>query len=104
MLISGWEFWIIMLSSTFNIHSRLKQGDALSPLLFNLVLEYAIKEMQKSDGLQLNGTTQILTYADDIALLGDNKETLINNTKILLDKTKELGLQIKVEKTKYNGH
>ena len=59
--------------------------------------------MQKNDGLQLNSTTQILTYADDIALLGDNKETLINNTKILrvLDKTKELGLQINVEKTKY---
>ena len=90
------------MSETFNIHSGLKQGDALSPLLFNLVLEYAIKEMQKSnDGLQLNGTTQILTYADDIALLGDNKETLINNAKILLDKTKELGLQINVEKTKY---
>ena len=29
------------------------------------------------------------------------KETLINNTKILLDKTKELGLQINVEKTEY---
>ena len=58
--------------------------------------------MQKSEvGLQLNGTTQILIYADDIALLGDNKKTLINNTKMLLDKTKELGLQINVEKTKY---
>ena len=89
------------MSETFNTHSVLKQGDALSPLLFNLVLEYVIKEMQKSnDGLQLNGT-QLLTYADDIVLLGDNKETLINNTKILLDKTKELGLQINVEKTEY---
>lgn len=56
--------------------------------------------MQKSkDVLQLNGITQLLMYADDIALLGDNKVTLISNTKILLDKTKELGLQISVEKT-----
>lgn len=58
--------------------------------------------MQKSeDGLQLNGITQLLTYADNIILLGDNSETIINNTKTLLDKTKEFELQINVEKTKY---
>jgi len=90
------------MSETFNIHNGLKQGDALSPLLFNLVLEYAIKELQKGeDGLRLNGITQLLTYADDVALLGDNKETLIDNTKTLLDRTKKLGLQVSVEKTKY---
>jgi len=90
------------MSETFNIHNGLKQGDALSHLLFNLVLEYAIKEIQKSeDGLKLNGITQLLTYADDIALLGDNKETLINNTKTVLNKMKGLGLQISAEKTKY---
>ena len=81
------------MSETFNIHNGLNQGDALSSLLFNLVLEYAIKEVQKDkDGLQLNGITQLLTYADDVALLGDNRE--INNNKTLSDKTKELGLQI----------
>lgn len=90
------------MSKTFNIHSGLKQGDALSFLLFNLILEHIIKEMQKDeDSRQLNDITQLLTYADDVALLEDNKETLINNTKTLLDKTKELGLQISVEKIKY---
>lgn len=70
------------MSEIFNIHSGLKQGDALLPLLFNLVLEYAIREMQKSeDRLQLNDITQLLTYADDIVLLGDNSETIINNSK-----------------------
>lgn len=58
--------------------------------------------MQKSEsGLQLNGITQLLTYADDIVLLRDNSETIINNTKTLINKTKELGLQINVKKTKY---
>lgn len=81
------------MSEIFNIHSQLKQGDVLSPLLFNLVLRYAIKKMQESEGgLQLNGITQLLTYVNDIALLGNNKETLINNIKTLLDKTKELDL------------
>lgn len=81
------------MSEIFNIHNQLKQGDVLSPLLFNLVLRYVIKKMQESEGgLRLNGITQLLTYVNDIALLGNNKEILINNTKTLLDKTKELNL------------
>jgi len=54
------------LSDVFPIRNVLKQGDALSPLLFNFAFEYAIRGVQvNQDGLKVNDTHQLLFYADD---------------------------------------
>jgi hypothetical protein len=78
----------------------LKQGHALSPLLFNFALEYAIRRVQVNEGLILNGT-QLMAYADDVNVVGRNIDAIQKNTKAILDASKEVGLEVNPEKTKY---
>jgi sorting nexin-29 len=71
-------------------------------MLFNFALEYAIGKVQVIQvGQKLNGTHQLLTYADDVNLLGDNIDTINENTGTLIEASKEIGLEMNVEKTKY---
>ena len=90
------------LSEMFPIRNGMKQGDALSPLLFNFALEYAIKRVQvNEDGLKLNGTHQLLAYADDVNMLRGSVHIVKENAEALVVATKETGLEVNADKTKY---
>jgi hypothetical protein len=73
------------LSDNFPIQNGLKLGQALSPLLCNFAVEYAIKVQENKMGLKLSGIHRLLVYADDVNLLGDNVDTIKKNAETLID-------------------
>jgi len=84
------------------IRNGLKQGDALSPPLLKFALEYAVRRVQvKQDGLKINGTHQLLAYANDVNILGGSIHTLKENTEALVAASFEIGLEVSAVRTKY---
>jgi hypothetical protein len=74
----------------------------VSSLLFNFALEWAIRKVQlNQDGLKLNGTHQLLTYANDVNIMGGSIRAVKENAEALVVDAKKIGLEVNADKTKY---
>jgi len=51
--------------------------------------------------LKLNGTHQLLAYADDVNIRAGTMHILKENAEALVAATREIGLQVSADKTKY---
>jgi len=90
------------LSEPATVRTGLRQGDALSPILFNLILEKVIRATNCNNGIVLgNSNINILAYADDIAILGDTEETVKQVCRKLITMASKVGLETNDEKTEY---
>ena len=76
----------------------MKQGDAL---LFNFAPEHAVRKVQETNsGLDMNGTHQVLAYADDVYFKGD-KIRIGRNENVLLKACQGTYLAVDRSKSKY---
>jgi len=74
----------------FPIKNVLEKGDALSLLLSNFPLEYAIRRVRvNQDGFKVNGTHQLVVYADDVKMSGGSVLTIKKNTEALVVASKK---------------
>jgi hypothetical protein len=65
-----------------------------------IALEYTIRRVRvNQDGLKLNGTHQLLVYADDVNILGGSRHTIKKNAEALVVASKE-NRQVNADKTK----
>lgn len=101
------------ISHAFEIKTGVRQGDGLSPLLFNCVLEKVIREWRKelsSEGVQSgvrlgckskNLSVDCLAFADDLAIFADSLDTAVKQINQLQSQAEKAGLQISFEKTEF---
>jgi hypothetical protein len=90
------------LSDYFPIQNGLKQKYALSLLLFNFALEYAVRNVQENPvRVKLSGTRQLPAYDNYMHLLGDNIDATKKDTETSIGISKEVGLEVNAEESKY---
>ena len=88
------------LSDRFPIRNGLKHGDALTLCFSILPCSMPLGGFRvNQNGLKLNGTHQILAYADDVNILEGSVHTVKKNAEALVAATKETGLEVNAHKT-----
>jgi len=89
------------LTPSFETTTGMRQGDALSTLLFNLCMEMIIRNIRiNTGGTIYNRTRQYLAYADDVVTLGRTEVYIKDKKEEMATITQQVGLQMNEMKTK----
>lgn len=80
----------------------IRQGDSLSPVLFNTVMDEIINSVKKTTlGYKIgHNISQIICFADDVALTADSEDNLQRMLFQLNKTAKHYNMKIATEKTK----
>jgi len=87
-------------TSTFPITNGVRQGDALSSILFDLVLEAILQKMNTTGHIGTKNT-QILAYTDDVTIMCSSKNALKDTLFHIEVEARRRGLLVNETKTKY---
>jgi hypothetical protein len=81
----------LTLSKPVQVTTGLRQGDVISPVLFNIVLEKVIKEANLDKGIKLGESNiDILAYVDDIVLMAESKDKLKKQSEKLINSARRI--------------
>lgn len=89
------------ISESFEVGTGLRQGDSLSPTLFNVMPEKVIRTMLNCQEMELLRNKKLIAYANDIMVISNSRVEVIIKTANLIMAAKLMGLAVNQNKTKY---
>ena len=88
-------------SNPIRICRGVKQGDPLSPILFNSVMDYCVDCLVEEDAINIGlANVSHLAFADDIVVFSDTTEGLQRQVNLLSARFKQCGLSVNPSKCK----
>lgn len=89
------------ISANFLINTGVRQGDGISPTLFNIAIEGALQKIKNlKRGVKLGIDLNILAFADDVVILSERMGDLSMLAEIFIEECRTVGLELNEEKTK----
>ncbi|CAD5212956.1 unnamed protein product [Bursaphelenchus okinawaensis] len=90
----------------YEVYRGVRQGDVMSPTIFNLVMQMALNQIAWSGGIELEDGKRRLThllYADDLILMANDVAEAETNLEKVEKKLREMELELNKKKTKWMG-
>lgn len=83
------------------VNRGVLQGDPISPIVFNYLMDQVLNKLRNDLGYTLQGTkVSCIAYADDIIILSGTMVGMQYNINLLAEALRELNLQVNVDKTR----